>query len=190
VDADAQRQFDEISRTVDNACRFTIEGHIRISAWQMRPTHSLTNEDDDTVEDNRYIVICVEDTGPGIRKFHHDDVWKPFKKFGSHLSGSSRGIGLGLTMVQQVARIHGGTASLDSKLNKGSTFELSLPVAGPQPQESENLMRVESRSRIRLKGSSDRENAHSPREKQRTPSYKDLTGSPCILCIDDDAVCA
>lgn len=182
MDADAQLQFDENSRTVDNACRFTIEGHIRISAWQMCPAHSLTNEDSDTV-DNRYIVIRVEDTGPGIRKVHHDDVWRPFKKFASALSGSSRGVGLGLTMVQQVARIHGGTVTLDSKLNKGSTFELSLPVAG------ENLTRAESRPCIRLKGSSGKENAHCARQKQHAPSYKDLTGSPCILCIDDDAVC-
>ena len=39
------------------------------------------------------------------------------------------GTGLGLSMTQEVIRLHGGELSVQSELNKGSTFTISLPIS-------------------------------------------------------------
>jgi len=74
------------------------------------------------------IEISVEDTGVGIAK---DEVGKVFDKF--FRSNDPRvqeqtGTGLGLALAQEVVRLHGGEIGVESEINKGSTFTVSLPL--------------------------------------------------------------
>jgi PAS domain S-box-containing protein len=75
------------------------------------------------------IEISVEDTGVGIAK---DEVAKVFEKF--FRSNDPRvqeqtGTGLGLALAQEVVRLHGGEIGVESELNKGSTFTVTLPLS-------------------------------------------------------------
>jgi signal transduction histidine kinase len=77
---------------------------------------------------DQQLEIDVEDTGVGIAE---DEVAKVFDKF--FRSGDPRvqeqtGTGLGLALAQEVVRLHGGRISVDSELNKGSTFTVLLPL--------------------------------------------------------------
>jgi signal transduction histidine kinase len=69
------------------------------------------------------ILIAVSDTGPGIPADQQALVFVPFVK----LDGRSAGIGLGLDIAQQLARLHGGEIRLESTPGQGSTFTLELP---------------------------------------------------------------
>ena len=73
-------------------------------------------------------AIHVEDSGYGIAS---DEIAKLGTKF--YRSNDPRiqeqpGSGLGLTFVQEVARLHGGTLAITSELNQGSCFTLEIPL--------------------------------------------------------------
>lgn len=78
---------------------------------------------------DQHIEIGVEDTGVGIAE---DEVAKVFDKF--FRSNDPRvleqtGTGLGLALAQEVVRLHGGRISVESEIDKGSTFSVLLPLA-------------------------------------------------------------
>jgi len=80
------------------------------------------------VKDKNNILIKVKDYGIGIP---HDELNKVFEKFyqGSNATRlSTKGTGLGLTLVRHTIESHGGEVKVESKINQGSTFTLSLPI--------------------------------------------------------------
>lgn len=74
------------------------------------------------------VQFVVEDTGIGISA---EDLPKVFDKFFRSDDERVRGIsgtGLGLAFTQEVARLHGGSVSVQSELHKGSRFTMNLPL--------------------------------------------------------------
>jgi signal transduction histidine kinase len=72
--------------------------------------------------DNNYISISIEDTGSGIAPEQLDAIYDPF------VTSKTRGAGLGLTMVHQVVMNHHGEIKITSKLEKGTTVTIRLPI--------------------------------------------------------------
>ncbi len=73
--------------------------------------------------DNR-AVLEVIDAGPGIPPGQHERVFAPFHR----LAGDPKGAGLGLALVRQIARLHGGDATADPKPDRPSCFAVTLPL--------------------------------------------------------------
>ena len=69
----------------------------------------------------------VKDTGIGIAKEHLDRVLRPFEQVESAHSRTHGGTGLGLPYSKKIIEIHGGTLTLDSALNHGTTVRVQLP---------------------------------------------------------------
>lgn len=76
---------------------------------------------------NRQATLVVKDQGIGIPKDKQQAVFDRFNR-ASNAKKSIQGLGVGLYMVQQIVKAHGGTISVESKPNKGSTFSISLPL--------------------------------------------------------------
>ena len=70
----------------------------------------------------------VIDTGIGIAPEDIERLFEPFVQVESNLSRRYEGTGLGLTLVQQIAQLHGGTVKISSELGQGSCFSLDLPL--------------------------------------------------------------
>jgi signal transduction histidine kinase/CheY-like chemotaxis protein len=77
------------------------------------------------------ILFIVWDTGIGIRQQDMDLLFKPFVQIDSSLSRQHSGTGLGLSLVSRLARLHGGSVSVESTPGQGSRFTLSLPWDEP-----------------------------------------------------------
>lgn len=75
---------------------------------------------------NGEIQLTVRDDGIGISKEQQDKVWQRFYQVDPSRSEKG-GAGLGLSMVQKIAQAHGGSMSLESIPELGSTFTLHLP---------------------------------------------------------------
>ncbi|MGB3768366.1 MAG: ATP-binding protein, partial [Phormidesmis sp.] len=73
------------------------------------------------------ILICVEDSGPGIPADKLDIVFERFQQVDSKESRRLGGTGLGLAICKQIVQQHGGKIWVESKLGKGSTFSFTLP---------------------------------------------------------------
>jgi len=74
---------------------------------------------------DKFAHIVVEDTGEGIADA---DMPHVFERFRTMSGAGSRGTGLGLALVEAIARGHGGHAQVSSRLGFGSCFELLLPA--------------------------------------------------------------
>ena len=73
------------------------------------------------------VQLMVQDDGPGIAPEHQEKIWQRFYQADAAHS-EEMGAGLGLPMVQQIAKIHGGYMTLESELHVGSLFILHLPA--------------------------------------------------------------
>ncbi|KAA3632831.1 MAG: response regulator [Calditrichaeota bacterium] len=75
---------------------------------------------------NEYIGLIVEDTGVGIAQEHINHVFEPY--FSNKSLSSSRGSGLGLSVVYGVLKDHNGSYEITSKPGKGTKFTLYFPI--------------------------------------------------------------
>ncbi|MBI3449598.1 MAG: HAMP domain-containing histidine kinase [Acidobacteria bacterium] len=77
--------------------------------------------------------ISVRDTGEGIAAEHLPFVFERFYRADPSRARATGGAGLGLAIVKQLAEAHGGSVRVESVTGKGSTFTVTLPIAGPTP---------------------------------------------------------
>jgi CheY-like chemotaxis protein/two-component sensor histidine kinase len=119
---------------IGNAVKFTNAGGITIHL-------NLTQNE------QRHLLIEVEDTGPGISAEDQQHLFKPFTQVGE--PGTQPGTGLGLAISQQYVQLMSGTISVKSALGKGSIFSVDLPVeladeaaigALKKPSETDNVV--------------------------------------------------
>jgi len=80
-----------------------------------------------SVDGNR-ISFDVTDTGIGIAPDEQEKVFEKFYRAANGRSACVTGSGLGLALAREVTRLHGGDITVQSELNKGSTFTLALPL--------------------------------------------------------------
>jgi signal transduction histidine kinase len=76
---------------------------------------------------NNDAILEVEDRGPGISEMEREKIFARFVR-GTSAAGTN-GLGLGLSLVSEIAKWHGGAASLDALQGGGSRFRITLPVA-------------------------------------------------------------
>ncbi|MCA9669918.1 MAG: HAMP domain-containing histidine kinase [Myxococcales bacterium] len=73
------------------------------------------------------IALRVADDGPGIPAEEHKRIFDRFFRGREPRRSSTRGSGIGLSLVKHIAEAHGGSVSLNSELGKGATFAVSIP---------------------------------------------------------------
>jgi two-component system, NtrC family, sensor kinase len=71
-----------------------------------------------------YLQIDIADTGIGIKPEALEHIFDPFYT----TKQSSQGTGLGLSIVYNIIRTHGGYVEVKSKVDKGTTFSIFLPI--------------------------------------------------------------
>jgi two-component system, OmpR family, phosphate regulon sensor histidine kinase PhoR len=102
-----------VDNLLSNAIKFTDPGGtIRISLGQLS---------------DRRIRLSVADTGIGIPEVELPRIFKVFEQANSKVSRARGGSGLGLTLVKAFVELHGGTISVTSQVNVGTTFIVDLP---------------------------------------------------------------
>jgi len=115
VESDVAKLRTILRNLFSNAVKFTDQGLIDVRA--MRRATDL--------------VISVRDTGVGIAKAQLDVVFEPFRQVDGSDTRRHGGLGLGLALSRQYARLLGGDLTVESAVGRGSTFTLTIPgVAG------------------------------------------------------------
>ena len=98
-----------LSELLENATRFAPYGDIIIGCRE---------------QDQNKIVFSVSDNGPGIAPEDRDRIFAQFTK----LNSFTEGIGLGLSLCQNTARMLGGDLTLDDHYTQGARFVITLPI--------------------------------------------------------------
>jgi signal transduction histidine kinase len=78
-------------------------------------------------------TVQVEDDGDGVPESERDRVFERFVRLDASRDRGSGGSGLGLSIVREVVRGHGGTVEVTESPLGGARFVVSLPVRGPSP---------------------------------------------------------
>jgi signal transduction histidine kinase len=74
----------------------------------------------------RLVRVVVSDTGRGINTEHLPRIFDPFF---TTKAGDWTGLGMGLSVVHKTIEDHGGTIQVQSELGKGSSFQMTFPMA-------------------------------------------------------------
>jgi len=78
------------------------------------------------------VEITVADSGIGIAQDDQDNLFDPFQRAATTTAhGTAAGPGLGLSLVRNIVRMHGGHVHLNSRLGEGTTVTVTLPRQGP-----------------------------------------------------------
>ncbi len=97
------------------------------------------------------IAISVKDTGIGIPKDMHEKIFNCFTQVDGSLHRKTEGSGIGLSLVQSLVELHGGSISLTSEIGSGSEFIIELPnVLCVSEEESQLYVSVANVERIRV----------------------------------------
>ncbi|MCK6528066.1 PAS domain-containing protein [Myxococcota bacterium] len=139
VEADRTRLAQVVSNLMNNAAKFTPEGgRIRLAAWR----------------EGGGAVIQVADDGVGIPPDLLPRVFDLFTQGGRSLDPAQGGLGIGLSLVQRLVELHGGTVRAESEgAGKGSTFTVRIPVAASPAAEErpgEEALRLPTSPRLRV----------------------------------------
>ena len=92
--------------------QFTFQGEIEVSLRTV----------------GKSIELVVRDTGTGIPKEEIPHVFERFYRVENARGRSLEGSGIGLALVQELAKLHGGSVRAESKLNCGSQFIVDIPL--------------------------------------------------------------
>ena len=82
------------------------------------------------VPGERTVAISVADTGIGIAPADQDKIFEDFRQLDNSPTRAYGGTGLGLSICRRLAQMLNGQLAVESKVRKGSTFTLTLPLQG------------------------------------------------------------
>jgi signal transduction histidine kinase len=86
-------------------------------------------------EDGRLLRTSVRDTGPGISSEDLARLFQPFTQLVNAHQAPRSGTGLGLSLTRRLVELMGGSAGVESELNKGSHFFFDLPIGAQAPDD-------------------------------------------------------
>lgn len=100
---------------LSNAAKFTKTGNITIEA---------------KVINSERFFISVSDTGIGIKAEHIDLIFEDFGRVDNSTTRDNNGLGIGLSITKRLCQMMGGSISVKSAYDVGSTFTIELPING------------------------------------------------------------
>ncbi len=112
INTDQELIMKALINLVSNAVKYTNRGVVELGA-----VHSAGN-----------MIIYVKDTGIGIPKENLHNIFMPFKQVSEGYGRGYEGAGLGLAITKKIAELLKGDLSVESELNQGSVFSLSIPL--------------------------------------------------------------
>lgn len=118
-----------INNIISNASKFTPEkGRIVVTLLKL----------DDA------FIIQVKDSGIGLDMQFKDKVFEPFQQIKENTTRQNNGLGIGLSLVKQIAELHGGNVSIQSEgLGKGATVSLYLPLLVDKSQKQKDTVETQ-----------------------------------------------
>lgn len=104
-----------LNNLISNAVKYTINGLIEITT-EIVPQN-----------EERFLIIKVSDNGIGIPEDKLEVIWDDFRQVSEGFNRTFEGTGLGLSITKKYVALIGGNISVESKLDKGTTFTIELP---------------------------------------------------------------
>ncbi|MFN8392470.1 MAG: ATP-binding protein [Bdellovibrionota bacterium] len=158
---------------LSNAFKFTFRGEITVS---------LTVGETD-------VELAVRDTGTGIPPEEMDHLFDRFHRVENARGRTHEGSGIGLALVQELAKLHHGTVAAESALGSGSTFRVKIPVGmdhlpPDQVRSTDTLPRESGSQQIveeALRWLPEAQDIETTQRESRYVEPDETSGTPSIL---------
>jgi len=122
--SDETRMRQSLLNLISNACKFTEEGEVTLTA---------TSSESEGLE---WVEFAVSDTGIGMTQEQMDKIFDDFTQAEAETTAKFGGTGLGLSITKQLVEMMGGELSVGSEEGVGSTFSIKVPREVRQPEET------------------------------------------------------
>lgn len=116
IETDKMRLEQILKNLISNALKFTSQGSVQIDIKREPGMENM-------------IAFAVADTGIGVAPEKQQHIFEAFQQADGSTKRKYGGTGLGLSISRELVKLLGGEISLTSKLNEGSVFTLSIPIA-------------------------------------------------------------
>jgi len=131
--------IDVIKKYNNNKIKTNFESHIKIPIRQNTFKRCISNLIDNslsygknveigTKKIDKDLIIFIDDDGPGIPQEEYEKVIKPFYRIDKSRGQNKSGVGLGLSIANDIVRSHGGTILLEKSPLNGLRVKISLPL--------------------------------------------------------------
>jgi len=140
---DTQRVMQIVKNLMSNAIKFTEKGGVTLRVCH--PDGATVFTQPGLTSENT-VAIEVSDSGIGIAEEKLKVIFEAFQQADGTISRKFGGTGLGLTISRSLSRMLGGEIHLRSRMNKGSTFTLYLPMEMEEPQGGSQELPLHSES--------------------------------------------
>ncbi len=155
-----------LTNLLANAVKFTLEGEVRLEVGSEPSSAGI-----------RRVHFRISDTGIGIAPERIADLFQPFSQLDASITRRFGGTGLGLVICQRLVTSMGGSISLDSRENSGTTIDVFVPLQLAPPESAP----------LRASGATRHE---PPRENgaRGIPRFAPAVAALRILVAEDNAV--
>ncbi len=113
-----------------NALRYTNHGHVKFACFP------------DIQDGSPVLRFEVKDTGIGIKSEDQKIIFDPFRQLNDSYSRKIEGTGIGLSVSQRLSYLLGGTLTVDSVIDQGSTFSFSLPYEVQESSQRSGVKQI------------------------------------------------
>jgi signal transduction histidine kinase len=158
---------------ISNAFKFTLEGEIAVTVRR----------------DGAHAVVTVRDTGSGIPAADLPHIFERFRRVEGAAGRTHEGTGIGLALVQELVKLHGGAVTVDSTVGSGTTVRVTLPI-GRAHLPADRVASTPSPVSAAVRGDAYVEESlrwlpDTPADDRHTEPQPDE--ARCILVVDDNA---
>lgn len=167
MDFDREKMFKILANLLANAFKYTEEGSIDVNVGISELLQNIETPE-------KQLSIKVSDTGIGISNKHKDKIFERFFRVENPDRDIVSGTGVGLHLVSEYVKLHGGSVSVDSLEGKGSVFTVLITIHNSSYQEMQSQQIVYSGNNKEKTVSEDIE---------KTPQNSNL---PLLLIVDDN----
>lgn len=112
IDGDIMRIEQLATNLIENALKYTDKGSVRVEVRK----------------EGNEAVLRVSDTGIGMPKEEIEHIFERFYRVDKARSRGTGGTGIGLSIVERIVQMHGGTIDVESMEGRGSTFTVRIPL--------------------------------------------------------------
>ncbi|MBD0305281.1 MAG: PAS domain S-box protein [Nitrospiraceae bacterium] len=115
---------------ISNAVKFTFEGEIEVSLRESnaQSPSSLSTQNSTLSTESRCVQLRVRDTGVGIPPEEMPRLFERFHRIENMRSRTHEGSGIGLALVQELVKLHGGAVRAESNLGEGTIFIVTVSL--------------------------------------------------------------
>jgi signal transduction histidine kinase len=136
--ADRIKVQQSLLNLLSNACKFTEAGTITLDAMR------------EVVDGTAWVIFRVTDSGIGMAPEQMKKLFQVFSQVDESATRKYGGTGLGLSISQRFCQMMGGNITVDSKLGKGSVFNIRLPAEVPTLRNATDDVQPEQASGLQM----------------------------------------